>query len=196
VFSVVLDTCVLYSAGQRDFFLSLAIEGLFRPLWSAAILDELHYCEVEKFVDDHGYTQTQAVQRATDLIAQMTRAFDDALITGWERLEGSYGLPDPDDEHLVAAAEIGGAAAIISDNIRDLPSALVPSHIQVIPPATFALTTVEVNPLVAARAIQQMALRTGTHGPAKTPEDLLNRLESTHGFGQAVSLIRPFLITS
>ena len=55
----------------------------------------------------------RATTRAQRLIGQMSQAFDDALVTGWEPLEGTFDLPDPDDEHVLAAAVIGGAEVIV-----------------------------------------------------------------------------------
>ena len=101
MFAVVLDTCVLWPSLQRDFLLSLAVEGLYRPLWSSVILDELNYHESQKLVD-RGVPVGEAASRAEALVAQMAEHFDDARVEGWEPLEGTFHLPDPNDEHVLA----------------------------------------------------------------------------------------------
>ncbi len=105
MFTAVLDTCALWPSLQRDFLLSLAIEGLYRPVWSSVILAELEYGEAEKLTR-RGVAREQAVTHARRLIEQMKGAFDDAEVRGWEGLDGTYGLPDPNDEHVVAAAAV------------------------------------------------------------------------------------------
>jgi hypothetical protein len=93
VFAALLDTCVLWPSLQRDFLLSMAVEGLYRPLWSEVILEELHRHERYKLID-RGSEEAAALARADHLLAKMRGNFDDALVTGWEPLEGSFGLPD------------------------------------------------------------------------------------------------------
>ncbi len=187
MFAVVLDTCVLWPSLQRDFLLSLAIEGLYRPLWSSAILAELEEHEASKLIK-RGTPATEAQRRASLLIERMQSAFDDACVQGWEPLDRTYGLPDVDDEHLVAAAVIGGAGAIITDNVRDLPADKIPAGIQVTKPAAFALEQVELAPNVALRAVTEMASR--YKSPSRTADDLLTLLESRYGMAEAVELMR------
>ncbi|MGH3486781.1 MAG: PIN domain-containing protein [Actinopolymorphaceae bacterium] len=103
MFTALLDACVLYPGMQRDFLLSLAIEGMYRLIWSSAILREIEYVEHAKLIRQ-GIESTTACERAQRLVTMMRTSFDDAEVHGWEPLEGTYGLQDPDDEHLVAAA--------------------------------------------------------------------------------------------
>ena len=158
MFSALLDTNVLWPSLQRDFLLSMAIEGLYRPLWSEAILEELHLHEQYKLID-RGTEPADALVKADFLVEQMRTAFDDALVTGWEALDGTYGLPDPDDEHVVAAAVVGNAGAIVTDNLKDFPAERVPSHINIITGKEFAENTADVNPEAAVRALIAISRR-------------------------------------
>ncbi len=98
MFAALLDTSVLWPSLQRDFLLSLAIEGLNRPLWSTEILAELEYHETQKLIN-RGKHPDAAAARASHLISQMTTAFDDALVENWEPHDGTFHLPDANDEH-------------------------------------------------------------------------------------------------
>jgi PIN domain len=170
MFAALLDTSVLRSSLQRHFLLSLAIEGLYRPLWSTEILAELEYRDTQKLINREEQPDAAAA-RARHLISQMTTAFDDALLENWEPHEGIFHLRDPNDEHVAAAALVGGAGA---DNLRDFPIANIPAHIQGLSPAEFAAAAVAISPDVAPRAVQTTASRYSA--PPLTTEEILSRL--------------------
>jgi hypothetical protein len=189
VFTALLDTCVLWPNRQRDFLLSLAIEGAYRPIWSDVILEELEYEEARKLVG-RGKSHEDAEVRASKLIAEMRGAFADAEVTGWEGLEGSFGLPDPDDEHVVSAAVIGGAGAIVTANIKDFPSFHLPLGLTVLPPAEFAANTVEIDPERGLIAVERMAQRSGKQGPKQSVTDILGLLEVKYHMVRAVAIMK------
>jgi predicted nucleic acid-binding protein len=187
MFAALLDTSVLWPSLQRDFLLSLAIEGLYRPLWSTEILAELEYHETQKLMN-RGEQPAAATARASHLIDQMTTAFDDAVVENWEPYDGRFHLPDPNDEHVAAAALVGGAGAIVTDNLKDFPVAKIPAHIKVVSPAEFAADTVSVSPDLALRAVQTMGSRYSA--PPLTTEQILSRLIQRYQMTEAVELIR------
>ncbi|MFI8977170.1 PIN domain-containing protein [Nocardia asteroides] len=188
MFAVVLDTCVLWPSLQRDFVLSLAAGGLYRPLWSDRILEELEFHEARKLMKRYGTDELEAEAKAQRLIAQMQDAFDDALVQGWEPHEGTFGLPDPDDEHVVAAAVVGGAGAIVTDNDKDFPADRVPKNVQILKPAAFAADAVAVSPDAALQAVENLLKR--RQNPPQSLDDVLATLLDRYGMDEAVALIR------
>jgi hypothetical protein len=169
--------------------LSLAVEGLYRPVWSSVVLTELERHEVRKLIK-RDWSVDKATEGSRRLVAVMRSEFSDAEIHGWEPLEGSYHLPDPDDEHLVAAAFVAGVGAIVTENIKDLPAENLPTGIEVLSPREFAYDTVAVDPMAARRAMAAVAERSGRHGPLLTEEGLLSVLENRYRMYEAVDLLR------
>lgn len=192
MFSALLDTSVLWPSLQRDFLLSMAIVGLYRPLWSEAILEELQVHEAQKLMT-RGAAPSVGVAKAAHLIDRMRGAFDDAIVLGWEPLDGTYGLPDRDDEHVVAAAVVGGAGVIVTDNLRHFPTSRVPSHIDVQDARDFAASTASVDPERAAGALQEIAER--HHSPRRSAPELLDLLVGRYGMDEVAELLRPVLIS-
>ncbi|GAA1158606.1 PIN domain-containing protein [Kribbella jejuensis] len=186
MFAALLDTCVLWPSKQRDFLLSLAVVNLYRPLWSSAILDELQYCEVDKLVR-FGVPQGEAEGRATRLIEMMRSYFDDAEVQNWQPYEGTFGLPDPDDEHVIAAAVAGHAGAIVTDNLKHFPQDKMPPAIEVISPSEFAANTVAVAPELALEAVTTLVAR--LRKPPVSVEGFLAVLRERYGMEEAVALI-------
>jgi len=188
VFTATLDTSVLWPSLQRDFLLSLAVESAYRPTWSSAIHDGLEFHEEVKLVK-RGIPIAEAASRAATLIAAMRREFADAEVEGWEPLEGTFGLPDPDDEHVVAAAVIAGAGAIVTENLKDFPAAKIPPGMQVLSAREFAKNTVALNPRHALAAAQEIASRSGRYGATLTVEEILDTLRDRYGMSEAVEMI-------
>lgn len=189
MFIALLDTSVLWPSLQRDFLLSLAIERVYRPVWSEAILAELGYHESLK-LQKRGAEERDAGDRAARLVGQMRTVFSDAMVTGWEPLEGSYGLPDPDDEHVVAAAQVAGAGVIVTANLKDFPSTLLPDGIEAATVTEFARDAVSLSPTRSLAAITQIAGRSGRTGPTLGALDIIEVLESRYGMVEAMAIVR------
>ena len=80
-------------------------------------------------------------------------------MVNWESLDGTFGLPDVDDEHVVAAALVAGADVIVTSDLKDFPPQQIPKPLTVISPREFAADTVAVSPDIAYRAVIAMASR-------------------------------------
>lgn len=182
MFAAVLDTSVLWPSLQRDFLLSLAVENLYRPLWSSAILEELRYADVRKQIAK-SVPEDQALAHAARLVEQMRSAFDDAEVAHWEPHEGTFGLPDPNDEHVLAAALVGGAGAVVTENLKHFPEDKMPRGIQVIPAREFAADAVAVDPQRALTALTMMSRR--RRRPPEPVDQLLATLRERYGMGEA-----------
>lgn len=191
MFIALLDSCVLWPSTLRDFLLSLAVEQLYRPAWSSEILAEVEDNEARKLSEKPPHlAPDDARDRAAHLVTKMRSAFPDAETDGWEPLEGTLGLPDPDDEHVLAAAVLAKAGAIVTENLKDFPRDLVPRAIQILNAREFARDTVALNPLTALRAVRTLAERSGRHGPTLTEDEILQILENRYHLTEAVEMMK------
>jgi predicted nucleic acid-binding protein len=192
MFTALLDSCVLWPSTQRDFLLSLAFEGAYRFIFSEAILMEVEANEEIKRVE-RGDNEEEAREKASHLVERMRSSFGDAVVTDWEGLEGTYGLPDPDDEHVLAAAVVGGAGSIVTENYRDFPQEKIPDGIQIVSAKDFAYDTVSMRPDLGLHAVRAMSARSGRKGTLSSPEEILDTLDKLYGMAAATALIRDVL---
>lgn len=186
-FSAFLDTCVLVPSRGRDVLLEVAASGVYRPLWSSGVLDELAQT-LRTLGERRGAAPDETDAYVGRLARQMTLSFPDALVEGWERVEGSIDLPDPNDRHVVAAALIGRADVIVTDNTTDFPAEQLPSPLFTQTLDEFLLDSLDLHPAAVISAVVRVADRTGRNGPRLTPADVADFLASTSApaFGSAV----------
>ena len=136
--AVVLDACVLVPIRLATTLLWLAESGLFQPLWSPAILDE-----VQRALPKVGISPQQAQHR----IDRMRQAFDsEASIDDFEHLIDHMRC-DPKDRHVLAAAVHARADTLVTFNLRDFPAEATTEHgINVAHPDDFLLQLVTAHP--------------------------------------------------
>lgn len=162
MYAAVLDACVLFPN------MLLAEDGMFRPLWSSRILDELRRNVLEKRpVPPSAFDWT---------LVLMNLAFEGALVEGWEELVEGLELPDLDDRHVLAAAIVGGAQSIATFNLVDFPAKrLDVHHIDAVHPDTFLLNQLDLAPGTVLAALRLQARR--YRDPAMDLSGLMTRLE-------------------
>src|SRR5690242_4361969 len=125
--TAVLDACVLVPIVLADTLLRSAERDLFRPRWTEQILSE-----VQRNIP-HSLDDVAAARR----VMVMRQFFPEAMVTGHEPLINAM-RNHPKDRHVLAAAVVVDADAIITANIRDFPTnALAPHAIEVLHPDDF-----------------------------------------------------------
>src|SRR5690625_180622 len=129
--SAVLDACALIPIRLATTLLWLAEAGLFQPLWSDPILDEVQRNLPKVHVDP---------EAAARRVGMMRDAFGtEALVDGFDELVDQMRC-DPKDRHVLAAAVAGGADTLVTFNLKDFPDeAVAPHGIQVLDPDSFLL---------------------------------------------------------
>jgi hypothetical protein len=109
-----LDACVLYPTVMREVLLAVAGRGLFRPLWSARILEE--WARAARKLGPLG--EAQARSEVALVQAAWPGAHTGPLPEGLMR---RLYLPDADDIHVLAAAIAGNADILLTLNAKDFP---------------------------------------------------------------------------
>lgn len=112
-FTVVLDANVLYGARLRSLLMELSVSGLFRAKWT----DDIHLEWMTAVSRDRGID----IAKLTTTRKLMDQAVPDALVTGYKDLIDALTLPDPKDRHVLAAAIVCNASAIVTFNQKDFP---------------------------------------------------------------------------
>lgn len=115
-------------------FLGVALSGMFEVVTSAGVLDELlrHLSVAEKT----GLTADQAQRRVDELAKVLTDCTADAVAPVHARSDYAVvGLPDLDDEHVLAGALAADADLLLTANLADFPGELLAAHgLDVLPP--------------------------------------------------------------
>jgi predicted nucleic acid-binding protein len=178
-FPVFLDTCTIYGAALADLLLTLAERSTYRPLWSNDVLEELRRNLVAAGIDP------AAVQRRIDA---MNSAFPDALVTSYADLTPQVTC-DEKDRHVLAAAVRGGAAIVVTFNLRHFPdAALAPYELSAVHPDDFLLDQLDLYPGAVLDAVK--AVPGAYENPPITMAEFLDLLMRS-GVGRFASAVTP-----
>lgn len=184
-FTALLDANVLVPVALADTLLRAAEVGLYRPLWSGRILDEVRHAvlRVRPELDP---------SRVDARIHWMNVSFEDASVEGWEPLaEGIVVSTDPNDQHVIAAAKRGGADAIVTANLSDFPSdALAELGLHAVSADHFLLDLADLDERTMAGVIVEQAA--AAERPPLTPSQVLEALARA-GAPSFAESIAPFV---
>jgi predicted nucleic acid-binding protein len=151
-YTAILDANVLYPQLVRDLLLSLAVCGLYHARWSADIHAEWTRNFKAKMPD--------LDSKVDAIVDALNRAVPDCLVTGYERLIPVLELPDADDRHVLAAAIVGHADAIVTFNLRDFPAEVLKTFdIEAQHPDDFVMNQLQLHEVRALTAMKEMRER-------------------------------------
>jgi len=144
----------------------LALSGLYRARWTARIHNEWMTALQRQRPD----LSREALEWTR---SRMDEAVPDCLVSGYEGLEASLDLPDPDDRHVLAAAIHCGAGTIVTYNLKDFPDELLaPYGIAAQHPDEFIAHAYDLDPGAVCKAVLDQ--RASLKNPPKSVEELFD----------------------
>lgn len=157
--AVVLDANTLIPIRLASTLLWLAEAGLFQPLWSDRILNE-----VERNLPKLGLNSQQAARR----VGSMRDAFGaESLVDGFDELISEMTC-DPKDAHVLAAAVHDEADVLVTFNLKDFPAESADPHgIEVLHPDSFLTQLLTDSPTSVIDALEA-----GVQDLRKPPETM------------------------
>ncbi|MBP0617797.1 PIN domain-containing protein [Jiella mangrovi] len=187
-FTALIDACTLAGALPRNLLLTLAEAEFFRVRWSAEIMRETEKA-IEKILASKGVAD--AAERAAKACQFMQSAFEEAMVSEFERfLPACAELPDPGDRHVLAAAIKTQAAIIVTENLADFPPDYVGRFgIEALSADTFLASTVALDEGKAVAAIRTMRMR--MKRPEKTARQLLWDMDAA-GLTETVDVLKSY----
>lgn len=144
---VVLDANVLFSNSLRTFFLWLFWNNIIQIVWCGEVWDE---------VTANFSRKTKKSQQFKNHVADVIlKRFPGAM----RQLKHDFpkiGLPDPDDEYLVALAIQSKSDRIVTFNLKDFPPRSIGRFgIEVSDPDSFLCALFDANPAMILSTVQQ-----------------------------------------
>jgi hypothetical protein len=147
-----------------DVLLRVADTGLYRPIWSTRILDEMVGSVVAR-----GYPR-QAIERRRDA---MLTTFPEAVESRGPKYEPIVpGRIHEKDRHVVATALAGRADVVVTANLRDFPAAALGEvGLAVLHPDEFLMRQLALAPDAVAQCVAEQA--SALSQPPKTVHELI-----------------------
>jgi len=180
-FTVIFDSCVLFPARLRSLLMYLGTTELFWGRWTNDIHEEWMQAFLDKYPDK---TRADAIRTRDEMDAHAL----DALVTGYQDLSESLVLPDPTDRHVLAAAIVGRADAVVTFNLSDFPDDLLrPYDIEAMHPDDFLLCQFDLSPPLFLATVRLH--RASMRNPPKSPLQYLMELERNQ-IPKTVALLR------
>mgnify|MGYP001820427281 FL=1 len=164
---VLIDANVLFPTVLREIVLGLADTGYFEPLWSDRILEEWRRAAVRIGEGEVGEIEVAAARRR----------FPDAGVQVSAATIAGIALPDPDDDHVLAAAIDGAADELLTMNLRDFPTNALAAHGVIRrDPDGFLLEAYHAAPERMREVVETVLRQAGAHGiDVSAPRRVLKR---------------------
>ena len=141
---VFIDADCLHKLYLRTLLLTLASSGDVHFLWTREVFEEAAKSLVARYPED-----TEKLRLKFELIK---KHFYENEVKGYERLIGTLGCRDLNDEHVLAGAIQGKAEVLLTFNLRDFPEKSL-LGVQVMHPDTFLTLWLEANPIAGIQVI-------------------------------------------
>lgn len=182
-FVVLLDACVLYQSPVRDLILQLASKGLFQAKWTKRIEEE--------WVNSLHLNRPDLKKSQIEKICKnMSVSILDHLVEDYEDLLPLEILPDQNDAHVLKAAVKSHSQVIVTNNLKDFPSAVLDKYgIEAQHPDNFLRHLMDLDLASFLSCIK--TIRERLVNPPKSAQDYLFTLHSF--LPQTVNQLKPYI---